>query len=235
VEASVAQPVAASVWGSVGGRLDRQIEASIGHNDKISVMAYYEASWLALFHFYATYLEPNKLQALARFNQMVSGYWLGADRAIIVRRPQVLSRDAQGRLHNATGACLKYRDGWEGVFAWHGVRVPEKVIIAPEQLTRDDFLNEQNLEIRRCIQERMGERFVLEFGRVIDSGPRGTLYEVRLPGEDFEEMARYVQVKDASTPRQYLLRVPPTIKTAAAGVAWSFGLSVKQYHPLQET
>jgi hypothetical protein len=36
-------------------------------------------------------------------------------------------------------------------------------------------------------------------------------------------------------PRQYFLRVPPNIQTAAEAVAWSFGLSAETYHPAQET
>jgi hypothetical protein len=72
---------------------------------------------------------------------------------------------------------------------------------------------------------------------VIDSGPRGKLYEVHLPEDDDdpERVARYVQVQDASTPRQYFLRVPPTIQTAAEAVAWSFDLSVEDYGPAHET
>jgi hypothetical protein len=72
-------------------------------------------------------------------------------------------------------------------------------------------------------------------GRSLTAGsPGGTLYEVALPG-DPERVARYVQVQDASTERQYFLRVPPTIQTAAEAVAWSFGLSGQDYHPVQKT
>src|SRR5215469_15473927 len=118
------------------------------------------------------YLAPDALHALAHFNARVSGYWLGQDTAVLVRRPTRLSRDRQGRLHHATGKCLEYRDGW-GISAWHGVRVPKKVILAPEALTREDFLKERNLETRRIILERMGTRFVPELGGlVIDSNPR---------------------------------------------------------------
>jgi hypothetical protein len=68
------------------------------------------------------------------------------------------------------------------------------------------------VEVRRVIQERKGSRFVSELGGVvIDTSPRGTLYEVRLPEDDPERIARCVQVQDTSTPRQYFVRVPPTI------------------------
>ena len=103
-------------------------------------------------------------------------------------------------------------------------------------MTREDFLNTKDVEVRRVIQERMGERFVSELGGVVlDSSPRGTLYEVRLPEDDPERVACYVQVQDASTERQYFLRVPPTVQTAAEAVAWSFGLSVEAYGPADET
>jgi hypothetical protein len=190
---------------------------------------------LASFAFFDTYFAPNDLHGLARFNQMVSGYWLGKEVAVIVRRPKHLSFDEAGRLHNTTGKCMEYHDGW-GLWAWHGVQVSEKVILAPEALTRDDFLTERSLEVRRVIQERMGSRFVRELGgQVIESGPRGTLYEVALPSDDPERVAHYVQVQDASTARQYFVRVPPTIETAAEAVAWSFQMTGEEYGPAQET
>jgi hypothetical protein len=129
---------------------------------------------------------------------------------------------------------VAYPDGW-GFYAWHGVQVSERVILAPDTLTREDFLGEPNLEVRRVIQERMGEQFVPALGRILEIGPRGTLYEVHLPSDDPEQVARYLQVQDASTPRQYFLRVPPWVESAAEAVAWSFGLSVDAYHPTRET
>ncbi len=199
-----------------------------------SVWAYDDASRLAFYHFFDVYLAPNDLHALAHFKELVSGYWLGQDVAVVVQRPKVLARDREGRLHSATGKCIKYHDGW-GFSAWHGVRVPEQAIRQPETLTREDFLNESNMEVRRVMQERMGERFVSELGGVvIDTSPRSTLYEVALP-DDPERVARYVQVQDASSERQYFLRVPPTIQTAGEAVAWTFQLKGAGYHPTQET
>ncbi len=37
------------------------------------------------------------------------------------------------------------------------------------------------------------------------------------------------------TPPQYYLRVPPTIQTVNVALAWSFHISVEDYHPAQET
>jgi hypothetical protein len=198
------------------------------------VAAYEDAPWLAFSGFFDVYLAPNELHALARLNEVVSGYWFAKEAAILVRRPRLLAVDASGRLHSANGKCVEYPDGW-GFYAWHGVCVPERVILSPEQLTQADFLDMSNVEARRIIQERMGQRFVSEMGgKLIDEGPRGGLYEVSLR-DDPEGVARYVQVQDASSERQYYLRVPPWIQTAEEAVAWTFALSVEEYRPTDET
>lgn len=244
VRESVRDRVGWRIWDYMGGHSFRETEISSirdgiwedvwNYSRWYGIRAYDEASDLACLLFYDTYSAPNQAHALAHFSQMVSGYWFGKEVALVVRRPKLLSRDARGRLHSAIGKAIEYHDGW-GFYAWKGVWVSEKVILEPEALTREDFLHEPNLEGRRLIQERMGERFVWELeGKYIDGGPRGVLYEVTLP-DDPERVARYVQVQDASTDRSYFLRVPPTIQTAAEAVAWSFGLSVEDYGPALET
>lgn len=199
------------------------------------IRAYHDAPRLIVLHYFDTHLAPNQAGALARFNELVSGYWLGKTVAFVVRRPRVLARDERGRLHNAHGRAVEYADGW-GFWAWHGIRVPERAITTPaEQLTREDFLQEPNLEVRRVFQERMGDRFLWALGaHFVDRGPRGILYEVALP-DDPERVARYVQVTDPSTGRLYYLRVPRRIATAAEAVAWTFGLTADEYRPSQES
>lgn len=228
----VGEQIKASVWASLRASGVERLEVDIWLS---LTRAYGSAAWLAHSRFFDTYLAPNAEHALAHFNERVSGYWLGNQEALLVRRPCVLARDAMGLLHSERGKCIEYPDGW-GFYAWHGVLVPEQVILSPERLTRADFLNEKNVEVRRIMQERMGERFVPQLGgQVIESGPRGTLYEVCLPADDPEGVARYVQVQDASTERRYFLRVPPTIQTVAEAVAWTFQVAADDYCPAQET
>jgi hypothetical protein len=199
-----------------------------------SVRAYQDASWLASCLYFARYYAPNDVTPLAQLNQLVSGYWLGRDLALIVRRPQQLLLDPAGRLHSAIGPSVRFADGWR-VHAWHGICMPERVITAPEQLTIQDWSAARSVEVRRVIQERMGARFISEIGGVaLDSGPRGTLYQVELPG-DPERLAHFLQVRDASTERIYYLRVPPHISTAEAAVAWTFDLTATEYQPVQES
>ena len=63
---------------------------------------------------------------------------------------------------------------------------------------------------------------------------RGVLYEVELR-RDPDRLARYIHVRDASTQREYHLRVPLTIATVAEAVAWTFNLTAEDYCPTVET
>lgn len=121
--------------------------------------------------------EPNSTIHVAHFHEMVSGYWLGREEAWLVRKPVLLERDERGLFHSAKGKCFEYRDGWEA-YGWHGMHVPEWVIMKrAEDLTIYDWLEEENLEVRRVLQERIGaERFLSLMGAVcIDRGERGSL------------------------------------------------------------
>ncbi|HEU4783267.1 MAG TPA: hypothetical protein VFS83_08005 [Ktedonobacterales bacterium] len=192
-----------------------------------SVQAYGNADHYACYRFFDAYFAPNKLHALACFNELVTGYWLGSEEAIIVRRPRTLIRDEQGQLHSATGQCMEFHDGW-GFYAWHGQWVPEKVILAPDSLSRDDFQSTRNPAVHPVILERMSEWFVSERlaselgGRVIDVGSGGTLYAVPLSDPNLapEGIVTYLQVEDATTSRQSFLRVPSTMETADEALVW---------------
>jgi hypothetical protein len=201
----------------------------------LSLCAYEAAPHLAYLDYYHSYCWPNQAHALAQFTRFVSGFWLGKTVALVVRKPTLLSCDASGHPHSTTSTAIQYADGW-GFWARHGVHVPAWVAECPaDELTRDDFFAASNAEVRRVIQERMGERFIWTIGaRFINSGPRGILYEVDLPYER-EPVARYVELHDASSERVYYLRVPPTIATAEEAVAWTFGLNTDEYHPAQES
>lgn len=232
---SVQKEVLAHDWDRAQTSVPDSAGNSVSHRVMASVLAYYMENHLVFYQFFHEVFEENRLIHLARFNEMVSGYHLGSKEAWLVRKPMRLERDEQGRLHSTDGMCLQYRDGW-GLYAWHGVRVSEQIIMRPERLTKKDWMAERNLEARRVIQERLGnERFVeLMGGKCIDKGKRGRLIEVNL-GSGPERMAHYVHVQDSSTQRQYYLRVPPSITSADEAIAWTFGLDARDYQPGQET
>lgn len=100
-------------------------------------------------------------------------WWPFAAVAVLTEKSTALHRDAQGRLHNVDGPALDYGGEWS-IHAYHGVRVPEHVIMHPETITAAGVLAEPNAEVVRVMLERMGmERFIAEAGAtVIDEDTR---------------------------------------------------------------
>lgn len=131
MEARVRANIFVQVENSVWARVQVGVQADL-LKTTTGVGAYEQAPWFVWYQFWDEYLAPNDLHALAHFNELVSGRWLGKESALLVRRPSILSRDADGRLHSETGKCLEYRDGW-GFHAWHGVYVPGRA--EPRQMS----------------------------------------------------------------------------------------------------
>lgn len=104
-----------------------------------------------------------------------AGYWWPNRRFVMVCEPashistERVRPDGWGshRLHREDGPAVAW-DGW-GLYAIHGVVVPERVVMAPETLTVaeiDAETNaETNAEVRRVMRERFGEgRYLRESG-----------------------------------------------------------------------
>jgi hypothetical protein len=181
-----------NMWDSVRGIVIRSAEDIMGPNRWNSlltyacnsVVAYYNAIWLAVCRFFHEAFEENHLLHFALFNEMVGGYQLGSKEAWLVRKPIRLERDDQGRLHSVSGMSLQYRDGW-GFYAWHGVRVPEKLILHPDQFTKEDYwLWENKLEVQHALQERLA---LIASGKDKENGTHGhdmSLAQMRAKGDD---------------------------------------------------
>ena len=156
--------------------------------------------------------------------------------------------DEQNRFHSEIGPAIWWK-GEKEFYFWHGVSVSEKIIMHPEKLTKKDWMDEKNIEVRRCIQEKLGDRFVkLMKGKKIHKDKWGTLYEIDLK-DDPDKVALYVHVKDSSTKREYYLRCDtrlrpmlpdgsfgePQTMTAHNAVASTYGLRGEDYKPVQQT
>lgn len=96
-------------------------------------------------------------------------------------------------------------------------------------VTAADLLACKNQEIKQQALKKFGyENFVRE----------AKMDEIDRDGEN--ALLRkgdivFAYVKDSSTPRRYLLRVPPTMKTLRDAIAWTFNMRPEEYQPLIET
>jgi hypothetical protein len=185
-----------------------------------------------------TGLEP--LHAQREVTRHVGLWWAYRDYAVLTPRPDVLRRDAQGRLHCADGPAAVWPDGWM-LHAWQGRAVP--AALAEGYWDADRILRESNSEIRRAAIERMGwGEFIAAAGLLQigssepdpgNPGCRLALYE--LSAGTFPATTVRVLLCTNATPerdgtrRQYGLIVPfdtPDPVTAAAGM---LGLTREQY------
>ena len=165
-----------------------------------------------------------------------AGYWIPfKDVCFIAERCTMFHVDNRDRLHCDKGLALEYPDGW-GVYAWHGVHVPEFVIMRPKNITPNRIMVERNTEVARIMIERYGLDNFIRHGdfMFVQSDDYGDLYRIEFDNGDEPIVA--VHVQDASTDRDYFLYVPPHIRTAHQGVAWTFGYeNPTDYQPDKET
>ncbi len=121
---------------------------------------------------------------------------------------------------------------------WRGVPVDARIAFQPETIRGVEIMETENQELRRVKLERMGyERFIEEveaetLDRDRDAGGERKLLRVPFPGD---EAFVAVWVICPSTGRNYVLRVPPPIKTCHAAAAWLAGFdNPDEYAPLVE-
>jgi hypothetical protein len=192
----------------------------------------HDAAWLAAFDSH-----PD-VDGLARVAGSAGWWWAFEHVAVLTERPVAVHRDNLGRLHHGDGPALSYPDGF-GLHAWSGMPITAEVAAELPRLTVARIRSEGNAEMRRVMLEHFGfDRYLRESGASkTQSDECGTLWRVELPGDEplvMVEVLNSSPEPDGSF-RTYFLRVPPTIRTARAGVAWTFDLSEAEYAPLQQT
>jgi hypothetical protein len=163
--------------------------------------------------------------------------------AIMLDRPTAVGFDDAGRLHGEHGPALRFPDGTV-IWADHGVEVPSDLITDPDSITVERIDAQTNAEVRRVMIERFGpKRLVREGGALlVDEDEVGRLWRRPFPGSRWQspEPLVMVEVRNATpepdgSVRTYFLRVPPTMQSARAAVAWTFGLHGSAYEPVVET
>jgi hypothetical protein len=107
--------------------------------------------------------------------------------------------------------------------------------LAKHKLTAHDIMKCKNAEIRRHLLMEYGyEKFVQELkGVVVHKADDSELIKLRWNKD--EEPLKLVKVKDSTTGRIYIIRVPKNVKSCREAVAWTFGMGKEEYHPIKET
>ena len=227
---------------SLGDSLGASLWASLWASRGSEWWGQHEAYWILFYLFCRDVLgtkydakRSRQLDMWRDIAQSCCWWWCYENYVVISERPTVCRMTEQeGRLHCEDGPALAFADGYS-LYRWHGVTVPDDVIMHPETITVAHIDGETNAEVRRVLMERYGEsRYLADSGvSPIHTDGYGTLFRKEIPNDEPLVMVRVIN----STPEPdghrkiYMLRVPPTIETAHAAVAWTFGMDAKDYHP----
>ena len=122
---------------------------------------------------------------------------------------------------------------------WRGIPVSDRIAFNPETITVDEILEESNQTRRQILLERAGLAWFIEHSHAVvldrDSDNGGERQLLQLPFDRGEEVV-CVQVHCPSTGNQYVLRVPPSMRTCRQAVAWTAGFDdPDEYQPDIET
>lgn len=184
--------------------------------------------------------------------------WWHPSVVAISARPIELHLDSEGNIHSESRPAELYADGYSN-FIINGVRVPEKLVMCPEQITLQDCLDEQNATIKVMFFEKYGwDRVLKEMkSKKISSykdkkGMPVELFSVNLGLR--ERIANLVKVRLLSmyndtkegdgTYKRYCFLVPGDIEgtdktdpggAAKAAMAWMFYKKPSEYNPQVET
>ncbi|HEY9759692.1 MAG TPA: hypothetical protein V6C97_31320 [Oculatellaceae cyanobacterium] len=151
-------------------------------------------------------------------------------------KPTSSSFDDSWRLHSQSSAALEFCDGTM-FYYWHGVEVPEQVVLRPHKIKLKDIFAEPNAEVRRVLVERYGYDNFCMVARKIQEDEYGALFYKDMPGD---EPWVVVKVQNSTAEpdgsfKKYFLRVPPDTLTAKQGIAWTFGMEEDEYFPVEES
>lgn len=148
--------------------------------------------------------------------------------------------DQEGRLHNEYGPAYEFFEGDKGYYL-EGLKIPEKFYKDQEGLTKEDFKEINNVEVRRTIIQYFGPELYIKLMdfKVINTGElNGTVYELlrsKEPDSVIQEHICNIKVTCPSTDRVYYLGVPNTFTDALEALAWTFDMEVEEYQPAVET
>jgi hypothetical protein len=224
------------------GVTKRQVEEALSQ----ACFGMHDASWVGFYSFFAHHFDiATEIRGLDGITQSCGWWWAFDEAAILTERPNFLTRDSEGRLHNESRSAISYPDGF-GVYAWHGIRVPERIITDPKSITVKEIENEPNVEVRRIMTERYGlDKFVKDSGAVeLGRDEYGILWRKEQPGDQDLLMVEVVNgsPEPDGTFNHYFLDVSGAsarlgwpIRTAHDAVAATYGLRASEYQPLLRT
>jgi hypothetical protein len=202
-----------------------------------SCFSFQSAAWLgALQYLHDVCGLVRQTGSLAGLWDLAAGAcWMAPHEQVcwLIRRPTLIRCDANGRLHDAVGPALRFGPDC-AVYAWKGIIIPSRLIERPDLIDVRAIDAAHDPEVRRCMIDIMTPQKFIEQGgaRRVTEDDAGILWRRRWRWDEWAavEVVNGTPEPDGSHKR-YFLQVPSTVRTPREGVAWTYGLSERQYRP----
>ena len=238
--------VRAQVWAQVWDQVRDQVGAQVRDQVPSTYINYSDYGWVSFYEYFRRHTNikfPKKL--LDKFDSIAAGLKSGIYEiyphkglCVGVRPPEKIFRDEHGRIHNTEGPAIRFRDGFS-VYAIHGRRLPAWIWERRDTITREEFLQEKNAEVRGGMYAVLGQKRVFdligaeEVARESANNETYILYRTkeRIGGKFWQ----WVGVKCPTTGTDYLLGVPDSVTSPMAGASGTWGLQKEDYIINQHT
>jgi len=129
--------------------------------------------------------------------------------------------------------AVAFPDGW-GIWAWHGIRVTEQIILRPESLTPEQIATESNAQVRQVMVERIGIERVCQMFNAVCLDKQGTYELLSLDLGDGRKRP-YLKMINPSIGVWHVEGVVPTVKTVQEALNFRNGLTEKQIDDVNGT
>ena len=239
MEDSVGASVWASVWDSVWDSVGASVEDSVWDsvlNIFNSCSSYIDLSnygWVSFYDFFEkinivddfNFKQYKKILKSGVFNAYEFENFVFA-----IQPPIYVERNLQGRLHSTSTAAVKFRDGSSYYFI-NGRPIPEWVVEKKDAITKEQFLQEKNSDIRGAIYEVLGSEGIINLlgAEITDTKTihhaNGEVETVELlkTKDTFSELdddpLAWVKMTCPSTGTNYLIGVEPQYNDAIEAIA----------------
>lgn len=189
-----------------------------------------DVEYLALYAYLdAIGVDCSKAKGLFATAKHCGWWWAFKDVAVTIPKPSAIRLDEQGRLHGEGVPAVAYQ-GFH-VYAYHGVRLPEKYgTLHPEKWQSQWLLEEDNAELKRVLIHGIGyERICQELQAIeLDSWQEYTL--LRIDSNIDIEPIYLLKMTCPSTGHIHALRVPPDMATARDAITWvNWGIAPEEF------
>ena len=180
-----------------------------------------------------------KLSGLSEIAKSAGWFFPFSKAVVFCERPNFMTRDDQGRLHNTTGPALTFPNG-EALYRIHGIEVTKEDVTKPMTLKRIN--SEQNIEVRRVLIDLMGlETYVTKSKAVVLDEDKRFGKLLRMEQKNDEALVVAMVTNSTAEPdgtfKKYFLRVPPTMTKVQEAIKWTFPLvyAEMEYAPEAES